>query len=72
MQKVDVQNVDVQIVDMQKVDLQSSAGWRSESAGISRHAVGGTKARQGRRFGGGQGGFEPKKLQSRKAELGNF
>ena len=48
---------------MQEVDLQSSAGWRSESAGINRHAVGGTKARQGRRFGGGQGGGNAKKAQ---------
>ena len=48
---------------MQKVDLQISAGWRSESAGISRHAIGNTKARQGRRFGGGQGGGNAKKAQ---------
>ena len=58
---------------MQKVDLQSLAGWRSESAGVSRHAVGGTKARQGRRFGGGQGGGNAKKAQkSPKAAKPNW
>ena len=58
---------------MQKVDLQSSAGWRSEGAGVSRHAVGGTKSRQGRRFGGGQGGGNAKKAQkSSKAARPNW